>query len=82
MRSTLPFKKITLNPATVCLDSCVCTSARLEAPESILNLPVTCLCLPIPVQALAASQHVPQPCSQSADFPLYSQHPGCQPALE
>lgn len=35
MRSMLPFKKIALNPATLCLDSYVCTSAPLEAPESI-----------------------------------------------
>lgn len=76
MRSMLPFKEIALNPATLCLDSYVCTSAPLEASESIppprCQLPV---CLPTPVQVVAGSQHVPQRCSQSAAFPLSSQHP-------
>lgn len=57
MRLTLPFKKITLNPATLCPDSRVCTSARLDSPESIASrhLPA-CVSLPRPVQSVAGAQ--------------------------
>lgn len=76
MRLTLPFKKITLNPATLCPDSRVCTSARLYSPESIASrhLP-TCLRLsPALEQSVAGAQEYlnsvyrvqPLPCTASS----------------